>query len=303
MEAQLDSKRERLQVRDRETGNVTEEFIYGRAALEFAYRTFLGRTLISILPHGMLSRVCGFFNRRPASRAKIPAFVSGLGIDASEAELPLSEYRSLDDFFCRRLKPDVRPVDTSADRLVSPADGRILVVSHIHDHEFTIKSCSVRLQKLLSDPSEAKRYSHGSAVVVRLAPCDYHRFHFPDSGEASESRLIPGRLHSVHPFALLSGARSFRNKRTITVLESAGFGRLTIVEVGAFAVGSIVQTYKPGAVERGQEKGYFRFGGSTLVVLIPPNRVIFDEDLVAASNEGLETFVKMGTSIGSATSI
>jgi phosphatidylserine decarboxylase len=98
-------------------------------------------------------------------------------------------------------------------------------------------------------------------------------------------------------------ARSFDNKRTITFLESESFGRVALVEIGAFAVGTIVQTYKPGPVRRGQEKGYFRFGGSTVVTLIPANRMTLDEDLINASERGLETFVKMGTSIGTAASM
>ena len=137
---------------------------------------------------------------------------------------------------------------------------------------------------------------------MRLAPCDYHWFHFPDTGIAANSRLVSGRLHSVHPIALENKARSFDNKRTITFLESESFGRVALVEIGAFAVGTIMQTYKPGQVCRGQEKGHFRFGGSTVVVLVPPSRLTLDEDLIGATERGLETFVKMGTSIGSAVS-
>jgi phosphatidylserine decarboxylase len=301
-EASLDSRTEALRFLDRETGAVREETIYGRAALEFAYRTGLGRAALRILPHGMLSRMYGALNRLPASRNKIPGFIESLAIDASEAELPVSEYRSLDEFFCRRLKPDARPVDRSPSRFVSPADGRTMVFPAVADREFQIKGCRVRLTELLESPAMAEFYQDGTAIVVRLAPSDYHRFHFPASGIATDARLVNGRLHSVHPFALESRAPSFRNKRTITHLDSESFGHVTLIEVGAFAVGTIVQTYVAGPVERGQEKGYFRFGGSTVVVLIPANRIVVDEDLIAASERGLETFVRMGTSIGSAAS-
>jgi phosphatidylserine decarboxylase len=242
-------------------------------------------------------------SRLPGSRAKIRGFIESLEIDAGDAELAVDEYRSLDEFFCRRLKPEVRPIDTSPQRLLAPADGRTMVFPSASDRDFVIKGCRVSLTELLRDRDEADCYNDGTAVVVRLAPCDYHRFHFPDSGHAAEPRLVGGRLHSVHPIALENAAPSFNNKRSITYLETENFGRVAIVEVGAFAVGTIVQTYKAGPVCRGQEKGYFRFGGSTVVMLIPSNRLELDEDLVKASEQDLETFVKMGTSIGRAVSV
>jgi phosphatidylserine decarboxylase len=183
---------------------------------------------------------------------------------------------------------------------VMPADGRMLVFARITEARFTIKGNQIHLAELLGDPGETERYLEGTAIVVRLAPCDYHRFHFPDAGQASETCRIRGRLHSVHPIALRGRAPSFRNLRHVTQLDSDNFGRVTLVEIGAFAVGSIIQTYSPGPVSRGQEKGYFRFGGSTVVAVVPANRLVLDDDLVNASESGVETFVKMGTSIGSA---
>jgi len=302
MEASLDSRTEPIRFLDRETGVVREETIYGRVALEFAYRTGLGRVAMRLLPHGALSRLYGALNRLPTSKTRIPGFIESLGIDASEATLPVDDYRSLDEFFCRRLKPGARPIDESPVRFLAPADGRTMVFPCIGDREFVIKGCRVCLSDLLRDPGEAERYRDGTAIVVRLAPCDYHRFHFPDSGHATKARLVSGRLHSVHPIALQSKAPSFSNKRSITLLESKNFGRVALIEVGAFAVGTIVQTYQPGPVRRGQEKGHFSFGGSTVVVLVPAKRLTFDEDLISAGESGLETFVKMGTSIGSAVS-
>jgi phosphatidylserine decarboxylase len=255
-----------------------------------------------ILPQGLLSRLYGAFNRRRSSAAKIPGFIESLGIDVEEAELPVAEYRSLDEFFCRRLKPSARPIDRTPHRFVCPADGRTFVFPKIEGEEFRIKGCSVRLDDLWGDREEAAELLGGVAVIVRLAPCDYHRFHFPDSGIASETRVVPGRLHSVHPFALENNAPSFKNKRTITYLESDNFGRVVLIEVGAFAVGTIAQTYRPGRVERGGEKGCFRFGGSTVVMLIQKHHLQLDQDLVSASAQGMETFIKMGSSIGTAVS-
>lgn len=298
LEADLDSTSDAITYLDRETGTVREETIYGRAALEYGYGTTLGRLAMSLMPHGLLSHLYGFLNRLPSSKSRIPAFVSELGIDANEAALPLQEYRSLNEFFCRRLKSEARPIDDSPGRLLSPADGRILVFQDLAAQSVEIKGCELRLEELILDSHTAKTYEHGSLIVVRLAPCDYHRFHFPDTGLASESRLVKGRLHSVHPIALAARAPAFRNKRAISFLDSEAFGRIALVEVGAFAVGTIVQTYAPGPVARGQEKGYFRFGGSTIVMLVEPGRMVMDEDLLDASGRGIETFVKMGTSLG-----
>jgi phosphatidylserine decarboxylase len=301
-EASLDSKTEAVRFLDRETGIVKEETIYGRAALEFAYQTELGRSVMRFLPHGPLSRMYGLLNRLPSSRRKISGFIDSLGIDADEATLPVGAYRTLDEFFCRQLKPEARPIEESPLRFLAPADGRTMVFPYVGGREFAIKGCRVCLTELLDDNGEAERFSDGTAIIVRLAPCDYHRFHFPDSGCATNARPVSGRLHSVHPIALENKAPSFNNKRSITFLESESFGDVALIEVGAFAVGTIVQTYQPGQVKRGQEKGYFRFGGSTVVVLVPPNRLTLDVDLIGASERGLETFVKMGTSIGSTTS-
>src|SRR5262249_54674511 len=135
-----------------------------------------------------------------------------------------------------------------------------------------------------------------------LAAADYHRFHFPDDGDADSARSTGRALHSVHPIALDAGAPSFLNRRMVTLLRSRGFGTLAMVEVGALLVGTIVQTYRPGRVARGAEKGLFRFGGSTVVLLCEPGRVEVDPDLVEWSTldrpSSIETLVRMGTTIG-----
>lgn len=285
--------------RDRVTGQIVEEKVFGAKALQMLYgsRTggFLSRQVFS---RSLPSSIYGWLQRRSSSRAKIPEFVRSLGIDAGEAEKPLDQYQSLDDFFIRRLKPEARPIDMHPMHLVSPADGRVLVYFRLEGQVLKVKGTEVSLAEMIGDEARAQAYQGGSAIVVRLAPADYHRFHFPDEGIASPSVAIAGRLHSVHPIALESGAPSLRNKRAISTLDSKNFGRLTIVEVGALCVGTILQTYSPGFVRRGQEKGYFRFGGSTVVLFAEEGRVCLDGDLISASKEGVETQVRMGTRLG-----
>jgi phosphatidylserine decarboxylase len=137
-------------------------------------------------------------------------------------------------------------------------------------------------------------------VIARLCPVDYHRFHFPCDGLADTPQLINGPLYSVNPIAL---QRRFailsENKRVITEIESELFGTVLFVEIGATAVGTIKQTFRPNqVVYKGQEKGYFEFGGSCIVLLFEENRIVFDADLVANTKQGFETLVKFGESLG-----
>lgn len=289
-----------VRYRDRESGALLTERVFSERELRFFYGGRVGRFLTRfVFSRGPFNTLYGRRQRSRRSKGKIKAFVDRLGIDASEAARHLSDYESLDDFFCRTLRGGARPLDPDPDALLSPTDGRILVFPDLPAGALlTVKSSTVALSQLLVDPDLAARYAGGSAVILRLAPADYHRFHFPADGIASASQTHGSRLHSVHPIALAAGAPSFRNKRAISTLATERFGQLCIVEVGAMVVGTIVQTYVPGPVTRGQEKGTFRFGGSTVVLLAEPGRLRFDPDLIEASAKGLETYVKVGTRLG-----
>jgi phosphatidylserine decarboxylase len=286
--------------RDRITGETVVERVFGEKALQRLYRTGAGRlTLDVLLCRPYASSVYGWLQRRSSSRRKIPGFISSLGIDAAEAELPIEAYSCLDDFFIRRLKPGMRPIDPDPEHFISPSDGRVLVYPSISEGSpVRVKGSELSVTTLLGDAQLARDYAGAAVAVLRLAPADYHRFHFPEDGIASPSEPVNGRLHSVHPIALSSGAPTFKNKRVITRLETRSWGLVTMVEIGALCVGTIVETYTPGPVRRGQEKGFFRFGGSSIVVLIPAGKLKFDSDLVAASADDIETYLKMGTRLG-----
>ena len=284
--------------RDRETDEIRVERVYGQSGLWWLYHSMVGRSLTNLLlRREVISRVHGWLQRRKWSRRRIKAFVEQLGIDPREAERPLDEYATFDDFFTRRLAEGARPVDQDPNHLISPADGRILVYPHVDAAELRVKETNVAVDRLVDDPKLSAGIGEFAAVVVRLAPVDYHRFHFPDSGTASAAHRAGRGLHSVHPIALGAGAPCFDNKRMITRLESDHFGPLLVVDVGALLIGDIIQTFRPGPVRRGQEKGYFRFGGSTVILLADRERLRFDPDLVESSAHGMETFVKWGTRI------
>jgi phosphatidylserine decarboxylase len=218
-------------------------------------------------------------------------------VDLTEVEKPVEAYASLDEFFSRRLRPGARPVDTNADHLVSPCDGRALAWPRLDGHELVVKNTRTGIPALVGEPSAAAEFENPAVLLVRLAAADYHRCHFPADGVAASPRPAGARLHSVHPIALERGAPSFANYRIVTRLETETFGPLLIIEVGALTVGSIVQTFAPGRVSRGQEKSYFRFGGSALLMLARSGRIVFDEDLVSATRDGLESRVRVGSRI------
>ncbi len=284
--------------RDRASGALVEERVFGERTLRFLYGGGLrGGLARAVLRRPVASRVYGIIQSSALTRSSVEKFARDVGIDPRDAEKPLAEYRSVDEFFARRLRPGARPIDEDATHLVSPADARVLVFPTLDGTVLPVKGSRVTVEELVGDPALAERYRGGSALVLRLAVVDYHRFHFPDTGVASSWRELGGALDSVHPIALASGAPSFLNKRHASELASDHFGRLLLVEVGALCVGKIVQTYFPGPVRRGVEKGYFRFGGSTIVLVAEKGALRFDDDLVKWSAEGVETLVRMGTRV------
>jgi phosphatidylserine decarboxylase len=281
---------------DRESKEHRIERVYGERALRLLYETRWGPALLhTVVKRAWFSHLAGILRRLSISRHDIPSFVRRYEIDDTEAEFPIAAYRSLDAFFSRKLKPESRPIDRNPLHLVAPAEGRVLAFAELPRGGLNVKGCSVDISELAGG---LKGLNPGACFVFRLAPCDYHRFHFPADGIASCPSRIGRSLHSVHPIALAAGAPSFRNKRMVSMLSETRCGRILQIEVGALTVGSIVQTYEPGPVRKGQEKGFFRFGGSTVILLTEYAAVNPDKDLLDATAKGLETLVKVGTRIG-----
>jgi phosphatidylserine decarboxylase len=229
----------------------------------------------------------------------VPGFIENHQLDTREFLKDPKEFTSFNDFFYRKLKPGSRPVQ---DGLVSPADGKVLAFEKMgHASKFFVKGNKFGIQDFLKDDSLAEKYQGGSMIIIRLAPSDYHRFHFPASGQAGETHPIKGHYYSVSPMALKKSIKIFcQNKREYCILNSSDMGDILMCEVGATMVGSILQTYSPNStVDRGEEKGYFAFGGSTIVLLFEPGKVKIDADLLQNTEQGYETTVLMGEKIGS----
>jgi phosphatidylserine decarboxylase len=287
---------------DRATGRRETEDIYGGGGLRFLYGP-KGSWLLPLLTRPFVSWLYGKLQDMRWSARKVRPFIEKYGIDASEFLEPVDSFATFNQFFTRKLKPEARPVAEGDGTAILPADARYLFFPRIDQADgFVVKGQKFSLEEFLGDKALAARYEKGSMVIARLCPVDYHRFHFPAGGVASEPRLINGALDSVNPIALRRNIDIFaQNKRFISTLDTASFGKVLYVEVGATMVGRVTQTYDGGeTVRKGQEKGYFSFGGSTVVLLFEPGRISFDDDLLAASNQGVEILARMGQSMGRA---
>lgn len=284
-----------VQFVDRKTGAVVTESVMGDKALKFAYETALGRTLWPVLfGSKLVSALMGAYYDSPKSKKAIASLASIPGCLVEEAEKPLDEYGSFNEFFTRRLKAGARAVGGG---LVSPADGRLMLyLGADADSPFPLKGATKSLRTVFGADAPSGKYD---IAVIRLAPVDYHRFHFPcDSKLEGEVKVIPGKYHSVNPIALLKYPDVYAdNERQIAKL-SAAFGEYYLVDVGAFGVGTIVQTFAGREFKQGDEKGLFKFGGSTVIFIAKAGTIKFDEDIVKNSERGLETRVLCGEKIG-----
>jgi phosphatidylserine decarboxylase len=234
----------------------------------------------------------------PASAAEIAGFVAFHQLDMTEVLLPTTEFKNFNEFFYRALKPTARPCSAPEDPrvIVSPADCRSVVFNTIDSAQaIWVKGREFTVERLLGEayPQDAKRYHGGSLGIFRLAPQDYHRFHIPVDGVLDEPKLIDGEYYTVNPMAIRSALDVYgENIRVICPIDSVAHGRVMVICIGAMMVGSTVITRKKGdQVKRAEELGYFKFGGSTLLLLFEPGQMKYDDDLVDNSTSALETLV------------
>lgn len=220
----------------------------------------------------------------------------------SEVLLPLEEFKNFNEFFYRELKPGARActAPNNPHIITSPADCRSVVFNSIDKStNVWIKGREFSVKRLLGDayPEDASRFEGGALGIFRLAPQDYHRFHIPVDGQMGKPITIAGEYYTVNPMAIRSALDVYgENVRVLVPVDSPVHGRVMIVCVGAMMVGSTVITQKEGAdVKRADELGYFKFGGSTIVLLFEKGKMVFDEDLVSNSEMALETLVSVGT--------
>jgi phosphatidylserine decarboxylase len=289
---------------DRYTGALTEEAVYGEGALRFAYDTRTGRWLSRMLfSQPWLSRIFGWYMKRPASTARIRPFIEKYGINTEELAQRVEAYGSFNEFFRRELKPEARPLDPDAGAVLFPADARHSGWQELGtEARVFVKGQSWDLEGLLGGDAElAGRFKGGTLVLSRLCPVDYHHFHYPVSGRVTEQRLLQGPLFSVSPIALRRRlGYLWENRRYRVRIDSGQFGEVCLIIVGATNVGSIELSSLPGdgLVERGSRAGCFEFGGSSVLTLFERDRVRLSADLSKATAEGVELYARMGDRMG-----
>jgi len=253
-----------LMIYDRKIGKTIEEKVYKSRAMNFLYNTTLGGLCACVLRLPIMSKIYAVF------------------------------HRDINKHFTRK---ETRTFEQDKNVLIAPADSCLLVRTIEKGVMFTIKNKDYTLARFLKDEKLAQKYEGGICLIFRLSVYDYHRFCFIDDGVIQSQKHINGFLDSVNTkktgkFTLSS------NYREISQMKTSNFDDIVFAEVGAMLVGRIVNTHKKIEFNKGDEKGYFEFGGSSIVLLLKKDIVKIDEDILTYSSKGIETKVKYGERIG-----
>ena len=266
-------------------------------SLRFLYENAFGRLFLKLLISPFVSKLGGVYLSSPLSRPMIASFIKKNQIDMHQYEK--GPFASFNDFFKRKMADGVRPSYEDPGLLLAPCDGKLSAYPITEDCCFSIKGFCYSIHDLLLDEGLASSFLGGICLVFRLMPDDYHRYHYIDDGEILSYRKIPGVLHTVRPIALNKFNVFGQNTREYALIKTAHMGHMVQMEVGALFVGRISNHKRSGIVKRGEEKGTFEFGGSTVVMLFEKNSVIVDPILFQNTAEDKESIVKMGEPIGS----
>lgn len=262
------------------------------------YDTLGGRFILKFLVMPAVSKAAGAFMDSPLSVPLIKKFIKKHNLDTSD--YIMKKFRSYNDFFTRKIKPEKRPIDYRSDHLISPCDSKLSVYRIQKNSIFKIKDSLYKISDLLANEFLARRYDGGYCFIYRLEVDDYHRYCYIDDGQKTENFFIDGELHTVNPIALKHYNIYKRNCREYTVMHTDNFGDVVHMEVGALMVGRICNHHGEYYFVKGEEKGLFRFGGSTIVQLFEKDRIRPDRDILRNTREGFETVVHYGEKTGTA---
>lgn len=277
------------------------EQIEALGLLTFFYQNPLGKMLRPLITAtSLMSKLAGYYQNSRLSKKDITPFIQKHSINIHECEKQLDQYTSFNDFFSRKLKPSTRTIDTRHQIITSPVDGKLFIIPHLDQQtDFFVKNQRFNLERFLKDATLARQYQNGTLMIFRLAPYDYHRFHFPVDCTPSTWQQQGGVYESVNPLVYASGVQPLtENQRHLVQLETEQFGTILMSIVGALLVGRIVETYAPEtAYKKGDEMGYFEFGGSTVTLLFKAGTIKPIEKIVQNSLQGVETAVRLGQAI------
>lgn len=281
-----------LEIRERDGRKTWEKPLLSQ---RFLYHTLLGRIILSFLIKPSFSKKIGKYLDSPKSIKRIDRFIKKNHI--VKEDYVLDDIHSFNDFFSRQIKEGKRILDSVPQHLISPCDGKVTYYPIGGNLTFPIKNSIYRLSDFVDDEKLVSSFQDGSVLVLRLSVDDYHRYCYLDDGTKEENVFLKGVLHTVNPIANDRYKIYVLNQREYTVLHTAHFSDVIQIEVGALLVGKIANIQEKGSYRRGEEKGKFLYGGSTIVLLLHRD-VHIDEDIIKNSKEGAETRVRMGEKIG-----
>ena len=287
---------------NRYTGSLEEEKVYGGNWLSFIYNNPLGKICLwAMVKRAFFSKWYGWRMNQDGSNSKIIPFIQEYALDTNEFADNVSSFRNFNEFFFRKLTHSSRPIEKGSETVVYPADGRHLGFQNVDEtNQVFVKGQKFNLEKLFGSKNLAEQYVGGSLIVSRLCPVDYHRFHLPTDGLVKSVELINGDLYSVNPIALRQTLSIFwRNKRYLTLIENEHLGKVAVFLVGATCVGSVHLTAQKNQIyAKGDELGYFSFGGSSVITVFQPGVIKLEDELLKVSSRGYEYYAKMGEAMG-----
>ena len=257
-------------------------------ALKFLYNTILGRLILKIITSHLVAKIYAKYMNSKLSTIKIKSFIKSNNIDMNEYQE--KDYNSFNDFFIRKIKKNKRKIE---DGLIAIADSKLTVYKIDKNSSFKIKNSVYTVEELIQD--SANKYEY--ALIFRLEAHDYHHYCFPDDGIVLSSKQIKGILHTVQPIAFKKYKVFTENTRNVSFLKCKNLGNVCYIEVGAMMIGKIVNE-PVTSFKKGDEKGHFEFGGSTIVLLLEKNKVKVDKQILENSKNNIETIVKLGNRVG-----
>lgn len=279
--------------KDRNTGEV--QMKKDSKSMKLLYETKGGRGILKVLSKPFLSKTVGIVMASSLSAFVAYRIIKKNKIDVKEYSK--QNYRSFNDFFTRKIKVGSRYIDKNKNTFIAPADSKLSVFHITEDSLFKIKGSYYSTKDLLDGDPIYKDFNNGYALIFRLEVTDYHRYCYIDDGYQGENHFVKGILHTVRPIALKNYNIYKRNCREYTILHTRNFGDIAHVEVGAMMVGKIVNHHENYSFEKGEEKGLFEYGGSTIVLLVKKDVIEIDKDILENSNYDIETIVKYGEKI------
>ncbi len=277
---------------DRENNIIVEE--KSPKGANFLYKNLFGRIILKLVNKRFVSSIGGWYMNRKISSKHINSFIRDNNIDMEE--YPKEKYKNFNSFFSRKIKNNKRVFSKDSNIFCSPSDSKVMVYKIDKDSKFIIKNKTYTVESILRDKKLAEEYENGYFIVFRLSVDDYHRYSYIDDGKVISNKVIKGIYNTVGPVAFDHFKVYEENQREYEQLETKNFGKIIQMEVGALMVGRIVN-HKVKTFKRGEEKGYFLFGGSTIVIIVKDGVLTIDKDILNNSKNNIETKVKQGNRI------